>query len=42
MKRFFFIILIFASNLIMAQNIRIITYNIRFNNPDDGVSALSV
>jgi endonuclease/exonuclease/phosphatase family metal-dependent hydrolase len=39
MKRFFFIILIFASNIIMAQNINIISYNIRFNNPGDGVNA---
>lgn len=39
MKRFFFIILIFASNIIMAQHINIISYNIRFNNPGDGVNA---
>jgi len=39
MKRFFFILLIFASNIIMAQHINIISYNIRFNNPDDGVNA---
>lgn len=39
MKRFFFIILFFVSNLTMAQNVRIITYNIRFNNPDDGLNA---
>ena len=39
MKRFFFIILIFASNIIMAQQINIISYNIRFNNPGDGVNA---
>ena len=39
MKRFFFIILIFACNTIMAQNIRIITYNIRYNNPGDGINA---
>ena len=39
MKRFFFIILVIASNLAIAQNVRVITYNIRFNNPDDGVNA---
>jgi endonuclease/exonuclease/phosphatase family metal-dependent hydrolase len=39
MKRFFFIILIFACNTIMAQNIRVITHNIRYNNPGDGVNA---
>lgn len=39
MKRFFFIILIFASNIIMAQQINIISYNIRFNNASDGVNA---
>lgn len=39
MKLFFFIILIFASNIIMAQHINIISYNIRFNNPGDGVNA---
>jgi len=39
MKRFFFIILVFACNTIMAQNIRIISYNIRYNNPGDGINA---
>lgn len=39
MKRFFFIILFFASNFIMAQNIRVVSYNIRYNNPGDGVNA---
>ena len=39
MKRFFFIILVFVINLAIAQNVRVITYNIRFNNPDDGVNA---
>ena len=39
MKRFFFIILVFFCNLAIAQNVRIITYNIRYNNPDDGVNA---
>ncbi|WP_318348729.1 endonuclease/exonuclease/phosphatase family protein [Aquipluma nitroreducens] len=39
MKRFFFIILVFVSNLTIAQNVRVITYNIRFNNPDDGINA---
>ncbi|HZL10242.1 MAG TPA: endonuclease/exonuclease/phosphatase family protein [Prolixibacteraceae bacterium] len=39
MKPFLFILLLFAGNLSMAQNIRVITYNIRFNNPDDGENA---
>jgi endonuclease/exonuclease/phosphatase family metal-dependent hydrolase len=39
MKRFIFIFFIFIGNLSMAQNIRIITYNIRYNNPADGVNA---
>lgn len=39
MKRFFFLLLLLTSNLIMAQNVRIITYNIRYNNPDDGINA---
>lgn len=39
MKRVLFIILILASNVILAQNIRVITYNIRYNNPGDGVNA---
>jgi len=39
MKQSLIILLLLASNLIMAQNLHIITYNIRFNNPDDGVNA---
>ena len=39
MKRLIFITLILVSNLISAQNIRIITYNIRYNNPGDGINA---
>ena len=39
MKSILFFVLILASNLIMAQNIQIITYNIRYNNPGDGVNA---
>jgi len=39
MKRILLIILIFVSNLAMAQNVRIITYNIRYNNPGDGLNA---
>lgn len=39
MKRLFFITLILVSNLLSAQNIRIITYNIRYNNPGDGINA---
>jgi endonuclease/exonuclease/phosphatase family metal-dependent hydrolase len=33
------ILLIFAFNLTIGQNIQVITYNIRFNNSDDGVNA---
>jgi endonuclease/exonuclease/phosphatase family metal-dependent hydrolase len=39
MKRLFFITLILVSNLLSAQNIRIITYNIRYNNSGDGINA---
>ena len=41
MKRKIFplLLLLLVCNLIMAQNIRVITYNIRFNNPDDGINA---
>jgi endonuclease/exonuclease/phosphatase family metal-dependent hydrolase len=39
MKRLTFIILLFTCSLAISQNIRVITYNIRFNNPDDGVNA---
>lgn len=39
MKKILFVILILVSNLAMAQNIRMITYNIRYNNPGDGVNA---
>lgn len=39
MKRLVFVTLILVSNLISAQNIRIITYNIRYNNPGDGINA---
>lgn len=39
MKNLLFILVLFACHSIVAQNIRVITYNIRFNNPDDGVNA---
>ena len=39
MKRFTFVLLLLTCNLAMAQNLRIITYNIRFNNPSDGINA---
>ncbi len=39
MKKLIIVLLVLASNLTMAQSIRVITYNIRFNNPDDGVNA---
>jgi endonuclease/exonuclease/phosphatase family metal-dependent hydrolase len=36
MKRITFIFLMFICNIVMAQNLRIITYNIRMNTPSDG------
>jgi len=39
MKRISFVLLLFACNIAMAQNLRIITYNIRLNTPDDGINA---
>lgn len=39
MKKYFFILLILAANTLLAQNLRVITYNIRYNNPGDGVNA---
>lgn len=39
MKRITFIVLMLACNLAMAQNLRIVTYNIRMNTPDDGINA---
>lgn len=39
MKQLFFSLLFFASVQIMAQNIHVITYNIRYNNSGDGVNA---
>lgn len=39
MKHMTFILLFFAYNLTIAQNIRIITYNIRLNTPVDGINA---
>ncbi len=39
MKRSLIFLFLFASTFAFAQNIRIITYNIRYNNPDDGVNA---
>lgn len=39
MRHFLIILLVLASNIGMAQNIRVITYNIRYNNPGDGVNA---
>ena len=39
MKQFTFIILLFISSFAFGQNIQVITYNIRFNNPDDGINA---
>lgn len=39
MKRITFILLLLATNVAMAQNLRIITYNIRLNIASDGVNA---
>lgn len=39
MKRILIFFLILASNFVIAQNIKVISYNIRFNNPNDGVNA---
>lgn len=39
MKRNLLFLLLFISNLVMAQNLRVISYNIRYNNPGDGVNA---
>ena len=39
MKRITFFVILFACNFAMGQNLRIITYNIRYNNPGDGVNA---
>ncbi len=39
MKRVLLILILFSSHFLMAQNIDVITYNIRFNNPSDGENA---
>ena len=39
MKPITIIILLFICNLAIGQNIQVITYNIRFDNPADGVNA---
>ena len=39
MKRITFILLLFACNFAMAQNLRLITYNIRLNIASDGINA---
>ncbi|MDP2887967.1 MAG: endonuclease/exonuclease/phosphatase family protein [Bacteroidota bacterium] len=39
MKRITFILLMLTCNLAMAQNLRVMTYNIRMNTPSDGVNA---
>lgn len=39
MKRIYFIIFMLAANVAMAQNLRIITYNIRLNIASDGINA---
>ncbi|MFA5330226.1 MAG: endonuclease/exonuclease/phosphatase family protein [Prolixibacteraceae bacterium] len=39
MKRSLLFLFLFASTFAVAQNIRVITYNIRYNNPGDGINA---
>jgi len=39
MKHFLILLLIFSYSLIAAQEINVATYNIRFNNPSDGINA---
>ncbi len=39
MKRIAFILILLASNFVMAQNLRVITYNIRLNIASDGINA---
>ncbi len=39
MKKLTFLVLLFICNTIVAQNIQVITYNIRLNTPDDGINA---
>lgn len=39
MKRFLIFLLMLVSNLVIAQSIQLVTYNIRYNNPDDGSNA---
>lgn len=39
MKQLILILFLAASQLLMAQNIHVITYNIRYNNPGDGVNS---
>lgn len=39
MKKYFLILIILATNTLLAQNIRVITYNIRYNNPGDGINS---
>lgn len=39
MRRFLIFFLLLVSQTLMAQNIRVITYNIRYNNSGDGVNA---
>lgn len=39
MKRITFILLLFATHFAMAQNLRVITYNIRLNIASDGINA---
>jgi endonuclease/exonuclease/phosphatase family metal-dependent hydrolase len=39
MKQITLISFLFICNLLVAQNIQVITYNIRLNTPDDGINA---
>lgn len=39
MKKLILFLIVLASFQIKAQNIHVVTYNIRYNNPDDGINA---
>jgi len=39
MKCFLFLLILFSSDLLIAQNVDVITYNIRLNTPSDGENA---
>ena len=41
MKKFFLSLSVFISLNVIGQDLKIITYNIRFNNPEDGINSWS-